>query len=380
LSALYAAYAAGQPSPLLALPIQYVDYVAWQREALHSELLEPQRAYWQQQLRNAPPVLALPTDHLRPPIANGRGAKQYFTLAQPLAQALIALSQRENVTLFMTLLAAFQTLLYRYTAQDDLLIGSPIAGRSIREFEELIGCFVNMLILRTDLAGNPSFRALLERVRIVALQAYAHQDLPFAQIVAASELERAPSRWQLVQVVFVLQNAPMPDLQLAELALHPIMVDNGTTKFDLTLNLEERAGELAGWFEYDSDLFDPSSIARLTSHFLTLLDGIVANPSQRLDHLPLLTVAEQHLLTRWNATAVDYPADMAFHALFEAQAARTPDAVAVVYARQALSYAALNTRANQLAHALIARGVGPDTLVALCVERSPVCGSISRRC
>src|SRR2546429_1293221 len=371
LSALYAAYATGQPSPLPQLPIQYADFSLWQRQWLQGEELEGQLAYWQQHLVGAPAVLELPTDRPRPAVQTFRGASHSFELSKRLSQGLKRLSQGEGVSLFMTLLAAFQTLLLRYTGQPDLVIGSPIANRTRAEIEGLIGFFVNTLALRTDLSGDPSFRQLLARVRQVALGAYAHQDVPFERVVEAVQPQRDPSRNPLFQVMFALQNAPMETLGPTDLALNLLQVESGTAKFDVSLFLTEVPEGFIGELEYNTDLFDLATITRLAGHFQTLLEGIVANPEQRLSDLPLLTEAErQQVLAEWNATRVDFPQDACIHELFDAQVERTPEALAVVYENEQLSYKQLNQWANQLAHYLQRHGVGPEVRVGLRMQRS----------
>jgi amino acid adenylation domain-containing protein len=272
----------------------------------------------------------------------------------------------------MTLLAAFQVLLARYTGQEDIVVGSPIAGRTRTELEDLIGFFVNTLLLRTDLAGDPTFRELLGRVREVTLDAHAHQDVPFERLVEELQPQRDLSRNPLFQVMFVLQNAPRRTEECAGLTLEEVRgVDTGTAKLDLTLYLEETEQGLAGECEYSMDLFDAGTIARLIEHFQTLLAGIVADPDQHLSQLPLLSEAErQQLLVAWNETQADYPAEACLHELFEAQVERTPEAVAVVCEEQQLTYQELNQRANQLAHHLRTRGVGPEVCVGLCLERA----------
>ncbi|HEX6288974.1 MAG TPA: amino acid adenylation domain-containing protein, partial [Herpetosiphonaceae bacterium] len=379
LAILYNAYAAGKPHPegtrLPELPIQYADYAHWQRAWLRGEVLEAQHAYWKAQLGGHIPVLDLPTDRPRPPTSTQRGAKHPFTFPKSLADALTTLSRAEGTTLFMTLLAALDTLLYRYSGQTDIVVGSPIANRHHGQVESLIGCFINTLVLRADLSGNPSFQELLQRVREVALGAYSHQDLPFEQVVEIAAYERAASRTPLFQVMFILQNAPMPELALGDLTLLPLEVDNGTAKFDLTFELTETADGLFGFIEYNSDLFEAATIARMMRHFQMVLESVVADPAQRIAALPLLDEAErQRVLVEWNATAADYPQDVCLHTLIEQQARRTPDAVALVFEDRQLTYAALNARANQLAHALRARGVGGcpqgETRVAVCMERS----------
>ena len=371
LTALYEAFSTEKSSSLPELPIQYADFAAWQNEWLVGEVLEVQLNYWKRHLGGQVPVLDLPTDRPRPPVQTYRGARQSLELPKKSSDALKALSQQEGVTLFMTLLAVFQILLYRYTGQEDVIVGSPIANRNRVEVEGLIGFFVNTLVLRTELSGDPSFRELLGRVREVALGAYAHQHLPFEKLVEELQVERDLSRNPLFQVMFVLQNAPISALEFRGLSLTPLEVHNGTAKLDLILELEESAEGIRGWFEYNTDLFDTLTITRMTNHFQTLVEGIVANPEQRLWGLPLLSAAQQHqLLVEWNNTQTDYPNQTCIHQLFEAQVERTPNAVAVVFENEQLTYQQLNYRANQLAHHLQKLGVEPEMLVGICVERS----------
>ncbi len=353
------------------LPIQYADFAHWQQQWLQGEELEAQLSYWKQQLTSCSPVLELPTDRPRPPVMTFAGKKQDLALPKALTNALKTLSQKEGATLFMTLLAAFQILLYRYSGQSDIIVGSPIAGRNRAETEKLIGFFVNTLVLRTDLSGNPSFRELLGRVREVALGAYDHQNLPFEKLVEELRPERSLSYNPIFQVMFVLQNAPMLPIELPGLTLVPQSVERETSQFDLTLELEETASGLVGFFEYNTDLFDDTTITRMVGHFQTLLEGIVAQGEQKVSELPLLTTDErQQLLMDWNGFQTEYPDQKCFHQLFEEQVERNPKAVAVVFGKQQLTYGELNAKANQLAHYLRSLGVGPDSLVGICLERS----------
>ena len=370
LRTLYQAFIEGRPSPLEELPIQYADYAVRQREWLQGEVLDKQLSYWKKQLEGAPALLELPADRARPAIQSYRGALLLYDLPQSLSSGLAELSRGEGVSLFMTLLAAFQTLLQRYTARDDIVVGSAIAGRNRKEIEPLIGLFVNTLVLRGDLSGNPSFRTLLGRTRDMALEAYVHQDLPFERLLEALHPERDLSHSQLFQVMFILDNIP-PETAWSGLEDSPILIDNGTSKFDLTLFVRERAGALQAVIEYNTDLFEAGTIRRMLGHYRTLLEGIVSNPERRLADLPLLTPAErQQLLVDWNRTEVAYPRDRCLHELIEDQVQRTPEAVAVVFGETQLTYRQLNQRANSLAHDLQELGVGPDTLVGICVERS----------
>jgi amino acid adenylation domain-containing protein len=368
--ALYAAFRQGAPTPLPELPIQYADYTLWQRQWLHGALLERQLSYWTDHLA-ALPTLHLPTDRPRPARQTFHGTTLPVKLGAELSQALLALSRAEGATLFMTLLALWQVLLMRYSGQIDLAVGAPIANRTRPALEGLIGCFVNTLVLRGDLSGEPSFRETLRRVREVCLTAYAHQDLPFEQLVEALQPARDLSRHPLFQVLFALQNAPLGVLELPDLVFELLPLSGATTKFDLSLALFEGPAGLEGVLEYCTDLFDASTITRLLGHLRMLAEGIVADPARALIDLPLLTAAaRQQLLVDWNATPADDPQALVVHQLFEAQVARTPDAVAVVCATVHLSYHGLNVRANHLAHHLRHLGVAPDVRVGLALERS----------
>ncbi|MBW4592770.1 MAG: amino acid adenylation domain-containing protein [Brasilonema angustatum HA4187-MV1] len=370
-AALYESFSHGKLSPLPELPIQYVDFAAWQRQWLQAEVLQSQISYWKKHLEGAPAVLELPTDYPRPAVGTFRGGSYSFEVPVELSQALKKLSQQQGSTLFMILLAAFQTLLWRYTGSEDIVIGSPIANRNRAEIEGLIGFFVNTLVLRTNFAGNPTFEELLTRVREVALGAYAHQDLPFEQLVEELQPRRDLSHTPLFQVMFALQNAPMSALELPGLSLSPLESNSGTAKFDLTLDMTETAQGLVGILEYDTDLFESSTISRMAGHLQTLLQGIVDNPQQLVSELPLLTEPEwQSLLIEWNDTQLEYPQHQCIHQLFEAQVELTPDAVALVFESEQLTYCELNARTNQLAHHLQLLGVRPEVLVGICVERS----------
>jgi surfactin family lipopeptide synthetase A len=368
LAALYEAFSTGKPSPLAELPIQYADFTLWQRQWLAGEILESQLDYWKQQLRGDLPVLQLPYDRPRPAVQTFRGARQCLTLSKDLTASLKTLSQQEGVTLFMTLLAAFKTLLYRYTEQEDIVVGTVSAGRNRPEIEGLIGFFLNTLVLRTDMSGSPSFRQLLGRVREITLGAYAHEDLPFEKLIQTLQPDRNLSHNPLFQVAFVLE-PPMPSLNCGW-TMSQLDIQTDTAKLDLTLELDERPEGIIGRFEYNTDLFEASTISRMIGNFQTLLEGIVADPDKRLWELPLLTVAQQQQLVALNNTKADYPLEACIHQLFEAQVERTPDAVAVVFENEQLTYRELNRRANQLAHHLQKLGVQPEMLVGICVERS----------
>ena len=371
IAALYPAIISGSPTPLTDLPIQYIDYANWQRQQNDKATLDADLSYWKRQLNNSPPLLNLPTDRPRPAVRSCRGARKVFTLPAVLSKSLKELSSREQVTLFMTLTAAFNSLLYRYTGQEDILLGVPTAGRNRVETEPLLGVFINTIVVRTDLSGAPSFRDLLRRVRGVALSAYTHQDLPFEKLIDVLQPDRDLSRNPLFDVMFQLRNTPHHELALQGLRVDCIDLDIGVAKFDLSLEVIDETERLVCRCEYSTDLFDSATITRMAEHFQTLLEGIVEDPGQNITTLPLLTPPERHqLLIEWNDTEADYPADKSIHQLVEEQAERTPDAVAVVYANQGLTYRDLNAKANQLAHYLKKLGVGPDVLVGICVERS----------
>lgn len=386
LTALYEAYGAGKPSPLPALPIQYADFAAWQREQLQGEILQRHLSYWRQRLKDAPPVLELPADRPRAARQSFKGAMQSFTIAEGVAAGLRALSQREGVTLFMCLLAAFKALLFRYTDRPDLVVGSSIANRNRAEIEGLIGFFVNTLVLRTDLSGNPRFLELLQRVKQITLEAYAHQDLPFEKLVEDLQPQRSLSYNPLVQVMFDFQSAASPgrvsgDAHPAAPASQvcasaeegqPPPIVAGTSKFDLTLYVTDVGSAIAGAMEYNTDLFEHASITRTIGHFRTLLAEIVANPAQTLAQLPLLSERERRqILFDWNRTETAHAEPRCFHQQIESLAEEIPDAPALVYATERLSYEEFNRRANRLAHHLLAMGLAPEARVGVCLERTP---------
>ncbi len=370
MAVLYEAFSCGNSSPLPELPIQYADFAYWQRQWLQGEVLETQLTYWKRQLLGVSP-LELPTDYIRPAVQTFRGSLQSSPLPRKMGEGLRALSRHEGTTLFMTLLTAFNILLHRYTGQDDLIVGTPIANRNRLEIEGLIGFFVNTLAMRTDLSGNPTFRGLLRRLREVCLGAYAHQDLPFERLVEELHLERNLGRNPLFQVMFVLQNTSLQTVGLPGLTLSPVEIDSGTAHFDLTLHIADTDRGLIATFAYNKDLFEDATIALMLGHFTTLLEAVVANPEGRVSDLPLLSEAErQQLLLEWNDTKTDDPNDLCIQQLFEAQVERTPDAVAVVFEHQQLTYADLNRCASRIAHHLQALGVGPEIPVGICLEPS----------
>ncbi|MEG4242346.1 amino acid adenylation domain-containing protein [Microcoleus sp. MON2_D6] len=371
LATFYQAFCTGKPSPLPELSVQYADFASWQRQWLQGEVLETQLAYWKKQLGGNLPVLNLPTDRPRSAVQTFRGAVHKFTIPKAIAEEIAQLSQREKATLFMTLLAAFKTLLYRYTGQEDILVGSPIANRNRREIEELIGLFANTLVFRTNLSSNPTFKELLGRVREVALGAYNHQDLPFEKLVEIIHHERDLSHNPLFQVLFSLRNVRTPQIKLPGLTLSSLEIERKTARFDLALDLEEGLEGINATLEYSQDLFDASTARRIAGHFLTLLESIAANPEQRISHLPILTKPEQQqLLFEWNNTQSNFPQDKCIHELFEAQTERTPDAIAVVFENEHLTYRELNEKANNLASYLQKIGVKPEVLVGIYVDRS----------
>jgi amino acid adenylation domain-containing protein len=368
---LYEAFANGRSSTLPELTIQYVDFAAWQREWLQGEVLDKQVSYWKEKLAGAPSLLELPADRPRPPVQSFHGARQPVVIPQELTESLRELGESQNATLFMTLLAAFEVLLFRHTGQDDLVVGVPITGRNNPELANLIGFFINSLPVRTDLSGNPTFRELLGRVREAALGAYEHQDLPFEKLVEVSQPERDTSYSPLFQVMCHLDNTDAPALALPGLRLTPLDADTGTSKFDLTLDLAESSTELKGWLEYSTELFDDVTIQRLSERFQILLKAAVAAPDTRIAALPLLSpVEENQLIAGLNQTAEVFPHAPCLHQIFEAQVEQTPAATAVRFEGQELTYAELNRRANQLAHRLRKLGVGREVLVAICMEPS----------
>jgi aspartate racemase len=370
LAALYDAFRQGKPSPLPAPALQYADFAAWQRDWLQGEVLDRLLSYWKEQLDGAPASLELPTDHPRPPIQSGRGARRGTCYPKALLEALKGLNRQEGTTLFMLGLAAFKALLFRYTEQETIVVGTPISGRTRTEIEGLIGYFSNSLVLRTDLSGDLTFRELLRRVREVALGAYSHQEMPFGKLVVELNPPRDRSRSPLYQVMFSVGNAQMEELALPGLDVTALMVDRGTAKFDLTLGLREVAEGLLAGVEYSTDLFEPATIDRLLGHYCTLLEGIAADPDRPLAKLPLLTEGERHqLLIEWAGPRRDYPLGRCLHQLFEDQVSRTPEAVAVVSGGSSFTYRVLNERANRLAGLLREAGIGRGDFVAILHER-----------
>ena len=370
ISILYRAFSENSPSPLPELEIQYADFAVWQRGHIEGEVFDKQTEYWKNKLSNTS-ILELPLDKPRPAEQTFNGAKLYFSLDKAITGNLNKFSKEYDVTLFMTLLSVFKVLLYKYTGQDDICVGSPIANRTRIEIEPLIGFFVNTLALRSDLSGEISFRDLVKQVKQTTLDAYDNQDIPFEKVVDNVLLERNISYSPLVQVMMVLQNNPVSELSFGDLSLKPVIFEQVISKFDLTLDLTETTEGLVGGLEYNTDLFDKVRIERMTRHFQNLVESIISNPVTSISDIEILTAEEKHqLLVEWNDTDADYPKDKCIHHLFEDQVAKTPDNVAIVFETSQLTYDELNEKSNQLAHYLQERGVKPETLVGICVERS----------
>jgi len=370
LSALYEAFSQGKGSPLKDLPIQYADYAVWQKEWLRGDILREQISYWAKQLKDISP-LELPTDRPRTAVHGHQGRTRTFRFPKALARGLKDLSRQEGVTLFMNLLAAYQILLHRYTAQDDIVVACPIAGRTRPEVEGLIGFFVNTLVLRNDCSGNPTFREILARVKKNALDAYNHQDLPFEKLVEDLQPSREFGRNPFSQVMFQLRNYPTQSASMGDLECEEYEFESDIAKFELSVGLRDDETGLTGSMEYRTDLFDPATIERMIGHFLRLLESIVADPSQRISDLPLMSeVEKRQLLVEWNDTKSHHLKDKCIHELFEDQVEKTQDAIALVFAGQQLSYRELNQRANHLAHYLIQEGVQSGTTVGIYLDRS----------
>ena len=366
---LYEDFSRGQSSSLAELPIQYADFACWQKDRLQGEVLEKQLAYWKDELAGAPQVLELATDKSRPAIQSFRGAWESFQLPLEVLDPLKSLGRQERVTLFMTLLAGFMALLYRYTGQDDILVGTPISLRRLSETENLVGYFLNTVILRAQFREGLSFRSLLQQVRKRALGAIANAELPFNHLVAELASDRDPSRAPLFQVAFILHDRD--GVSEISKASGRNLLGTGSSKFDLALFVSETKNGLDVSIEYSTDLFEPQTIRRIGNHFGTLLEAIGSNPDASVLKLNLLTGAERsQVLYGWNNTEAEYPKDIPLAQLVEQQVERTPNAEAVVYGKQRLTYGALNVRANQLAHELRKLGAGPDQAVGLYVERS----------
>ncbi|MEL6900323.1 MAG: condensation domain-containing protein, partial [Cyanobacteria bacterium J06606_4] len=380
LAHFYQAFVSGQSAALPDLPLQYDDFAHWQQQRLASDELAPQLDYWRSQLQGELPVLSLPTS-----LSVGQGqtlgskteGRSYgHALPADLSDRLKAFSQREGVTLFMTLIAAFQTLLYRYTQQSDVIVGTPMAGRDRIELEPLIGVFINTLALRTSFESQPTFRQLLQQVQQTTLAAYAHQTLPFEKLVEEIQPERQTGQTPLFQTLLQLRNLPNERLVVSGLEIETFKLDRTFVDLDLSVDIVEHSDGLVCTFLYRSELFDEETIARMAGHFQTLLESAVASPTTAVAELPLLTSAEHHqLLMQWHGTQVPHtekPSDqLCVHRLFEAQVAKTPNAIALAYESQTLTYRELNDKANQLGQYLQQHGVSPDQPVGLCIARSP---------
>ncbi|MFF9063708.1 condensation domain-containing protein, partial [Streptomyces sp. NPDC014882] len=370
---LYAAAVAGREVSLPELPVQYVDFAVWQREQLSGEFLEDQLAYWRERLTGVA-TLELPTDHGRPAEREGaEGDTVYFSVPSEVAEGLRTAASGQGASLFMALLAVFQIVLARYCRQDDIAVGTPIAGRNRAETEDLIGFFVNTLVLRTDLSGDPAFTELLARVKDTALGAYDHQDLPFERLVDELAPNRDLSRNPLFQTLFVFQNTPDGDTwSLPGLTVEQIGVGGQDAKFDLQLTATEADGELLAALEFRTDLFERATVERLAGHIATLAASVAATPGARLSDLNMLTVGERReVLVDWNGVSGPYPDTATIHRLIEERVAAHPDAIAVTQGDHRWTYADINARANRLAHHLRDTGIGPDMLIAVCLERSP---------
>ncbi|HBW33507.1 MAG TPA: non-ribosomal peptide synthetase, partial [Nostoc sp. UBA8866] len=370
ISLLYSAYVRGEAAPLSELPIQYADWALWQRQQLQGAFLEEQINYWQQKLGGELPVLQLPT--LRKDVSTYSGSQYTVALSPSLSQALKTLAAKQSVTLFMLLLASFQVLLYRYTGEEDLLIGTDIVNRDRQETENLIGLLVNTVVLRTNLDGNPTVAELLKRVREVTLGAFAHQHLPFEKLVEVLNPERHLNQMMpLFQVKFDLQLATVQPPQLTGLSVERLPINDDNAKYELRLNLQDTPQGIKGQFEYSSELFDAATIAQIAEHWQMLLESIVTNIDAKISDLSLLTAQEAELLNNWNATSREYPTHECIHELFAAQVERTPDAIALIFGEEAFTYREINIKANQLAYYLQTLGVKPETPVGICLERSP---------
>src|SRR5258708_7514641 len=371
LSALYSAFLRGEADPLPALEIQYADYAVWQRQWIEGELLHQQAEYWKATLAGAPALLALPAHHPRPAQQHFAGAFAGLVLDKQLTAELRSLSLRHGTTMFMTLLAGWAALLAHLSGQQEVVIGTPVANRGRAETENLIGFFVNTLALRLDLSSAPTVAELLARVKTQVIAAQQHQDMPFEQVVELINPIRTLAHGPLFQVMFAWQNSESGSLELPGLELRPLSVaPHKTSRFDLSLSLQQVGDRIVGGVEFATSLFEPSTIERYLGYFRSLLEGMVEDETQAVDRLPILPAAERHrVLYEWNDTSAEFASDKCVHQLFEEQVAKTPDAVAVVFEEEELSYAELNRTANRLGHYLRELGVVPDARVALCVER-----------
>ncbi|HJX27966.1 MAG TPA: amino acid adenylation domain-containing protein, partial [Thermoanaerobaculia bacterium] len=369
MTVLYQSFVRGLPSPLPELTLQYVDYAHWQRETLHGETVEKLLGYWRRQLQTPPPVLRLPGDRPPPPVPSFRGASLPVSFSGTLRDSLLDMGRREGCTLFTILLAAFQTLLHRYSGQEDVWIGAPVANRKRAEIQDLIGFFVNTLVMRGDLSGHPSFREVLVRLREMSLEAYAHQDLPFEKLVEELQPERSTAGAQLLQAVLAFDTAP--EYQVSEIELTVLPIEREASPFNLTFNFVEGRDGVDGVIEYSTDLFDAPTIRRMAVHFETFLRAVAADPSRQLTEIPLLSSEERHqFLIERNDTQVDFPRESCVHELFDQVVLDAAGRTALVCSGESLTYAELRQRANQLAHHLRWLGVGPEVAVAVCLDRS----------
>ncbi len=372
LEALYTAFLENQTSPLAELPLQYADFACWQRETLQGEVLEQQLSYWRDQLSQSLAPLELPTDRSRPSVQTFVGATESKVLPKYMTAALEEISRQAGTTMFMTMLAAFQTQLHLYTNRRDIVVGTATASRTRVEIEGLIGFFTNTLVMRTDFSGNPSFQEILAQVRETSLGAMAHQDLPFEKIVEELEPKHDLSYSPLFQVGFLYEEASSQPFKLPGLRVGSFDIDEGSAKWDLSLALTDNPQGISAYLEYNKDLFDAATIQRMLGHLEHLLEQIIKNPGVKLSELCLLTEPEwDQLVVQYNATKQEFPYEVCFHNLFEQQAERSPGALALCCGSEELSYAELNAKANQLAYHLMAAGIGPEKRVALCLERSP---------
>src|SRR5262245_61833432 len=372
LAVLYQAFATGHPSPLPELPIQFADYAVWQRERMNGDEYKKDLEYWREQLAGAPFVLDFPTDFPRPPIQNFRGARVYVSYPRSLLDGLKELSRREGVTMFMTLMAAFKTLIYRYTNQADILISTPIGTRLRPETENLVGYLLNLLIVRTDLSGNPTFRELLKREQDACVGAFAHQEVPFGKLVQELKPKQDPSRNPIAQVAFLYLDFPEATaMQFLGLTASHIDIDNGASRFDITLAMTETPEGFRISIEYIGDIFEHGRMERMAQHLQVLLAGIIANPDAHLSDLPILTLAEQQQLQQWNDTVQQFSSTLLVHQLFEQQAALRPSAPALIFEDQTLTFSEINSRANQLARHLLSCGLEPEARVGVMLPRTP---------
>ncbi len=371
LAKLYEAFSCSQPPVLPELPIQYADYAIWQREWLQGPMLESELGYWTKQLAGMPEELELPLDHPRPPVQSIWGAKYFLKIPKATDEGLRALGRRNGASLFMTLLAGWKALLHRYTGQDDIVVGAPVANRTRSEYENMVGFFVNSVLLRTDLSGDPEFLQLLSRVREMVFSSFSHQDFPFERLVEVLQPARNMSRNPLYQTDVILQNAPSAAYRVTGMSFEPLPVETGTAQLDMTLDFWEEESGLGGWLEYDTDLFERATAGRMVNHLVRLLARVVESPKLRLSEIPLLAEAEeQQLLVDWNNTARDYDLTAVYSQLFEKQVDERAGGVAAICGGESLTYEELNQNANRLAHLLISEGVGPETLVGLLATRS----------